>query len=205
MSEGTIIEQTSYNAKGKEESKSISKIIKRAEKGNTIEATLQAQVYDNKDKLISDGEYVIICENGIFSMDLSGIVPSDAWNNYENMTVKIDGGFMDFPTNPTPGDKLDDSKMSVNIENAGMAIMSITVDIINRKVETKEQVTTPAGTFDCVVFTYDMVTTMGGILPMKVTTSSKDWFAKNAGMIKQESYDKKGNLSGYTLLTNLKR
>jgi len=36
---------------------------------------------------------------------------------------------------------------------------------------------------------------------MKMETSSTEWFSKEVGMVKSESYNKKGKLISYSLLT----
>jgi hypothetical protein len=36
---------------------------------------------------------------------------------------------------------------------------------------------------------------------IKITGSAKQWLAEGVGMVKQESFNKKGKLTGYTELT----
>ena len=86
-----------------------------------------------------------------------------------------------------------------------MANMTMTIKILNRKVESKESITTPAGTFSCFKITYDMESStkiMG--MNTNVKLSSIDYLAEGIGVVKTESYDKKGELSGYSLLTAYK-
>ena len=75
--------------------------------------------------------------------------------------------------------------------------MKMTVNIMNRKVEGKESVTTSAGTFDCFVISYDHESKMG----IKIRGSAKQWYSEGVGMVKQENYNKKGKLMGSSLHT----
>ena len=203
MVEGTIFEQTSYNPKGKIESRSEQKIISKEISGDDLVASVEGTLYDKKDKELNTISYVIKCVDGNFSVDMGSVVRSDSWEQYRGMTVDIDGDFMDLPSDPEVGDELDDARMTVSVTNAGVAMVTIEIHISNRRVAAKEEVTTDAGTFDCVVFSYDVETEIGGMLPIKIKASSKDWYAKNAGLVKQETFDKKGKMTGYTLLTKL--
>ena len=75
--------------------------------------------------------------------------------------------------------------------------MRLTFIMTNRKVVGEETITTPAGTFDCIVLTYDYESKMG----IKVTGSTKQWFAEGIGLVKQIDLNKKGKETNRTLLT----
>ena len=75
--------------------------------------------------------------------------------------------------------------------------MKMNMNLFNRKVAGNESVTTPAGTFDCYVITYDSEAKMG----FKMTSSNKLWLSEGFGMVKQETYNKKGALIGKSVLT----
>ena len=79
--------------------------------------------------------------------------------------------------------------------------MNMNIKILNRKVEASESVNTLAGTFDCYKITYDME--MKSII--NITTKGAEWIAKGVGVVKTEQYDKKGNLTGYTLLSKFEK
>ena len=78
-----------------------------------------------------------------------------------------------------------------------MNIGALTIHTTNRKVEARESYTCPAGTFECLVISQTTQTKM----VMKIETSSKEWYAKEIGMVRSEFYNKKGVLKGYSLLT----
>ena len=90
--------------------------------------------------------------------------------------------------------KMGDSGMNAGMDNQ--------VKIHNRKVTAEEQVTTEAGTFDCYKITYDQTVTMKIMgMERKNNFQGAEWFSKDAGMIKSESYNDKGKLTGSMVLT----
>ena len=114
--------------------------------------------------------------------------------------VEVKGNNMEIPLNPLPGQTLPDA----NIEMAmimGFVNMKMSADITNRKVEAIEDISVSGGSFKCYKFSGDINTVAMGI---KVQAKSIEWYAKNVGMVKSESYDKKGNLNGRTELVEVR-
>lgn len=68
-----------------------------------------------------------------------------------------------------------------------------------RKSEANKSTTTPAGTFDCFKISYDSEIKAG----LKMTVKGVEWVAKNIGVVRSESYDKNGKLTGYTVMSAL--
>ena len=73
--------------------------------------------------------------------------------------------------------------------------------IINyRKVVGEETITTPAGSFDCMI--YEQMSEVK-VLEIKQKGITKTWYAKGVGDVKSESYTVKGKLRSRTLLEEL--
>jgi hypothetical protein len=107
---------------------------------------------------------------------------------------------MEFPSNMQAGQVLKDARITMTAKTQGITVMNMNVYITNRKVEAIEDVTTPAGTFSCYKLTSDVETKM----MMKVSVKNVEWYSMNVGVVKSESYNNKGKLTGYTLLTDYK-
>ena len=77
----------------------------------------------------------------------------------------------------------------------------------NRKVAGKETVTSPAGSWEAFVISYDgnMKTRMAGIGLPAFNFTVKEWFVPGMGIVKSETYSKNGKLVGSTLLTAITR
>ncbi len=80
--------------------------------------------------------------------------------------------------------------------------MNMNVIIENRKVEAKETITTPAGTFECYKISSEISSKVAFV---NQKFKSVDWFAKGVGMVRTETYDKKGKLESYALLTKFEK
>jgi hypothetical protein len=107
---------------------------------------------------------------------------------------------MEIPLNPTPGDILPDANVAMALK-MGFVNMKISADLTNRKVEAIEDITVKGGTFKCYKFSSDINSSAMGI---KVKGKSADWYAKGIGTVKNESYDKNGNLQSRSELVELK-
>lgn len=203
LSDGVSFEQTSYNAKGKEEGKTSSVVTSTSDS----KALVSNKIYDKKGDLITEGDYEVICENGTIKMDIEQFIPDEMLNNYENMEVIVEGDFLEFPNELSVGQNLPDGNGKITIKMGEGAInMIMNLTFTNRKVEGQESLTTLAGSFDTFKISQTSISEME-IMGMKreMTFSSTSWIAEGIGNVKTENYDKKGKLSGYTLLTKFEK
>lgn len=202
--EGVNFEQTSFDKKGKTQGKTISTVLKV----DGSSATVKNVLFDKKDKEVADGEYTIICEGNTIKMDFNNFIPEEMLSQYGDADVKVEGDFITIPDDLQEGQALADGSGTVTITMASTSAMNIKMDmeIVDRKVEKTETLSTPAGSFDTYKITQKTIVKMN-MMGMNKTTesSSASWFAKGVGMVKNESYDQKGNLMGYTLLTSFSK
>ncbi|MCF6348980.1 MAG: DUF3108 domain-containing protein [Flavobacteriaceae bacterium] len=68
---------------------------------------------------------------------------------------------------------------------------------LNGKVEKREEITIPAGTFDCYVISFETEFKMG----IKRKGKTRQWLAKGVGIVKTEDYNKKGKVISKSVLT----
>ncbi|HCO85577.1 MAG TPA: hypothetical protein DIT95_18885, partial [Arenibacter sp.] len=82
----------------------------------------------------------------------NSLVPAQMMKQYTDMGVEmeISGTDIELPNNLSVGQGLDDANVAISIKMTGMN-MNIKVDQLNRIVEKKESVNTPAGTYECYV------------------------------------------------------
>ncbi len=119
-----------------------------------------------------------------------------------DVEMDISGTDVEWPNNLSVGQELPDGNVSVKMKMGGMMNMNMNVETINRKVEKKESVTTPAGTFDCFVIYSE---TKSKMMMANQTFPSRVWLTEGVGMIKQESYNKNGNLMASSILTQFSK
>ena len=200
---GTITETTFYNNKGKPTgSVSYMEVVSETDSaGYKVEKIREWSSSADSD---SSGiiEYKVMCKGDEFLMDMSNYMDQEKMQAYEGMDISISSSNISIPSNPTEGQSLDDGYVSAQISNEEIPIMTITVNIKNRKVEALEKITTPAGTFDAVKISYDLEMRMGLLFKYK----GKQWFVKNNGIVRTELWNKKGSkMMSYDELTKITR
>jgi len=198
VNEGANWEITDYNAKGKKEGRTAYKLVEKSVSGDEMTFTIQSTAYDKKDKVIFEQTFDASCKAGTLNFGMSFKLDGQALAAYESMDVEVDASDYKIPTlSEAPGTQLKDGSLTVGIQ--GPITMKMKVNITDRKVEASEMVTTPAGSFECVVLSQTVSTK----IVVNVVGRSKEWYAPEIGMVRSESYNKKGKLLGYSELTVL--
>ncbi len=198
---GSNFQMTSYDAKGKSSATMDYAVTQVTEnKGQEI-ATVASVIKDADGKSIADTTFDVSCNGDLISMDFKSMASPQILEQYKDMDVKMNGTNLEFPNNLSVGQSLPDASLQIQISMGGIK-MNVDTTIQNRKVVGNENITTPAGTFDCYVITYDSAVKAAGI---NQTTQAKQWLAKGVGMVKQENYNKKGKVSSTSVLTKFSK
>lgn len=195
LKEGTTFQLTMYDDKDK----TTGIIDYTVQEASDDSATMSYEMHDEKGKFVAASEYTVRCNGEGISIDFNSLISPGLMEQYKDMEVDITGTDLMLPNNLSPGQTLPDANMLMNISMPPIN-MKMTVNQTNRKVDGMESVTTPAGTFDCVVISWDHESKMG----IKFTGTAKQWLAEGVGMVKQENYNKKGKMIGGSLLTSFK-
>ena len=193
LKEGTKFQITNYDKNDKLGSV-VDYVVKDASGDSAI---IYYELIDNKGELILTSEYGIKCENDGISIDFNSLAAPGVMEQYKDMEVDLSGTNLYLPNSLDVGQTLPDADLLMNIKMAPLN-MKMTVKIFDRKVEGRETVTTPAGTFECVILTQSTESKMG----VKVAGTSREWYAPEVGLVKQESYNKKGKKIASSELTS---
>jgi hypothetical protein len=197
MTEGVAMEYTNYNKKGKVEGISSYTVTNSDTDGNTTNATMAINLKDEKGKDIYSTDYKLSCTGNMVTLDYESLLPSDMMNQYGDMDIEISGNDIEIPNDLSVGQNLADANVTMKISMSGIN-MKIAVDMLKRKVEKKESVTTPAGTYDCYVLYSE---NQSKVMMANQVYPSRVWLAEGVGMVKQETYKKNGDLMSSTMLT----
>lgn len=198
MDEGTQFEITDYDKKDKITGKVKHTVLTKTDEGSgNLTCTVQQESFDNKDEPVYTSQYTVHCVDGVFNIDMSVFMDSEQMSGYSEMDTDVDATNLEMPTNPVVGQELGDGTLTVKIGSGGVTMFTMTVNVTNRKVDAIEEVTTDAGTFECVKITYDVSTKM----LVKIERSVAEWYSPNVGVVKTETY-KKDKLESYSLLTS---
>ena len=199
LNEGTSIQYTNYDKKGKSEGTIAYVISAVTDDGSATTATFDLKYADEKGKDIFESNYDITCEDNIVRIDFKSLFPTQMLQQYSEMDLEMDitGTDIELPNDLSIGQELADANVSITMDMGGIK-MKTTVDQTNRKVAKKENIITPAGSYDCYLITE---TTTSKTMGTTFELHSKLWLAEGVGMVKQESYKKNGNLMNSTELT----
>jgi DUF3108-like len=197
---GATWEITNYTAKGKATGKIAYELIDKVENGNDVTFKIKTTTYDKKGKEVYSNIFEAKCIDGEFDFDMAFKMDGSALQAYENMDVQIDASKFEIPSfDASAGSKLDDSSLEIKVGSGGMSMFKMTILVTDRIVEAVEKISTPAGSFNCIVLSQKVNTKM----MIRVQGTSKEWYAENIGLVRSESYNKKGKLMGYSVLSKL--
>jgi hypothetical protein len=151
--------------------------------GGVTSSVVNSEMRDEKGKLISSAVTKMQCKAGVLMCDMSLLIPAAQMEQLKSIESSA-AVFLDYPGAMRPGDLLPDGNFTVNGQNN----IALQVTITERKVEAKESVTTPAGSWECMRITskQKLTTRISGI-GIPITVSLTEWFAPNMGVVKTES------------------
>ena len=200
LEEGTTWEMTDYSPKGKVQGSIRYELLEVEGEDDDMTFTVRTTSMDKNGEEVFVSEFEAYCKDGEFSYDMSFMMDGQAMQAYESMEVDVDGSEYTLPDLDAPtGTQLPDASLRITVQ--GPIVINMTVDITDRAIEAREEVTTPAGSFDCVAVSQVVKTKT----IMKVEASSKEWYAPGVGVVRTESYNRKGKMTGYSELTALER
>lgn len=201
MAEGYKWEVTNFNKKGKEDGKSTNTVSAVSSVDDVTTATVEVVTSDGKDELKTS--FNISCDGTTFKMGMSVFLPAEQleqMQSVESMVVELNMEDMEFPNDLVVGQELKDATMTMTAKMNGIQVMNNTTTIKNRKVLSKESITTAAGIYECFKIEQTSVVKMGF---MEREVRSVSYLADGVGVVRSESYDKKGELEGYSEITKI--
>ncbi|MHA7055577.1 TapB family protein [Aquimarina sp. M1] len=198
---GTKITMSHYNQKNKLISETNYEVLSINSSGSESSITMNMSVSDSKKKkTITEATFTVTCDGGTTSLDPESIISPQLFDQYKNMEYSIEGKGIDIPNALSVGQQLQDGQVTMSVD-AGVMSIDMTIDLKNRKVTSKETITTSAGSFNCYVITYTNTTSMS--MGMKQTFYVKQWIAKGVGLVQQETTKTNGKLMSKSILTQL--
>ncbi len=201
LEKGSKIETTDYDKKGKVTGVGTSTVLESSQTTSGQSVKVASQYKAAGSDSIFKTEFSVKCENGQYYVNMNNFLDQKTMSGYQNMEVKVETDQMTMPSNLKAGQVLGNGRVTAKISSSGINLMTLNTLITNRKVDGFESVTTPAGTFECVKISYDMEVKVMFKVNMKCT----QWYAKNVGAVKTETYDKKGKLESSSMITKISK
>lgn len=188
MQANKTVEMTIYNKKGDESGKQVYVIGDVSTAGGVTKSTINSEFFDKKGKSVSKATNNISCSGGVLMMDMKMFIPSSQMEQVKSVDATGEAVYIDYPAGMKEGDALKDASFSMNITQSSGINTTMSVEITNRKVEAKEEITTAAGKWNCFKISYNSkITTkiMGIAVPIKMDVT--EYFAPGFGVVKTES------------------
>lgn len=201
LTEGMVTTYQNQDAKGKVISTSRSTCMNVSNMGDATIYNMKSEFADAKNKNQSTKEYAMKCENGQFYIDMQSMVDPKSMEAFKDMQISVDSKDIVYPVGLAAGQVLPDASITIAAATGGVNLLNLIINVTNRKVVGIESVTVPAGTFDCYKITYDIETKM----MFKVFATVVEYVNMGVGNVKTVTFDKKGTISGTTILVELKK
>jgi hypothetical protein len=201
IQEGLRLEYQMLNDKGKIAGSQWQEITSTTETAEGIRAEMKMGHKDAKGKEVFTTDYGFLCTRDAVVFDFKSLMSGPMAEQFQDAEVEISGIDLEWPNSLSVGMELPDASIEMKLNMGGMS-MSFNTLTTARKVEKKETITTPAGTFECFVVYSE---TQAKVMMSTQSVPSRAWMAEGVGLVKNESYDKKGKLIDQMVLTSIKR
>ena len=126
--------------------------------------------------------------------DLTDEQMKEVLEEVKSRFAKISGEIRGIPRYPKVG-KLPDYDISIKVSLISMKVLGE-----DRRIVGRESIHTEAGMYDCFVLE-ETITTKS--MMMKDVEKIKSWYAYGIGLVKEMTYDKKGNLISTMILSEV--
>ncbi len=205
FNEGATATMTSYDDDKKITGSAKTTFTKVTKLTDGASVSAHQEHFDKKGKPSTQTDFTFKCINGTLYMDMKMMMPQNNQNASQDMEMVIDGVDLEMPSKLEVGASLKDANITVSYKSKSngtvIPMMGMTVRIFNRRVEAKESVTTPAGTFECYKISEEAETQT----IFKIKAKSINWFSHEVGTVKTESYKDNGKFMGSSELTEFKK
>ena len=182
-----VVEMTFTNKKGKETGRNVYTISNVNKTGSTTTATVNSEMFSDKGKTISKAVNNVSCTNGVLMMDMKMFIPSPQQEQMGTATANASNVYLEYPADMKEGDALKDGDFKMDFKSASGMNGNVSVNITDRKVLSKESVTTRAGTWECFKISSQNKITMKIGIPIPIRAEVTEWFAPGFGVVKSDT------------------
>lgn len=199
--QGTKLTYANYDKKGKQTSTTTTEVTSVETKADAVYYRVHQLVSTGKKKNDYESDLLFKCKDNTFYIDMQSILNPEQMAAYEDGTITVTSNNMTIPGDLKPGMELPDGELSMVVHMDPMTV-TISARAFYRKVEAKEEVTVPAGTFTAYKIKGYMETKFAF---MRFAYKLIEWYVPGLGVVKSESFDNKDRKLGSTELVNIEK
>ncbi|RIJ37784.1 TapB family protein [Pontibacter oryzae] len=206
LRENASYEMTSFDRKDRQTGSVVYKLDDLSRSGGKVEAKIHTQVFDEKGKMVTEGDFAIGCDDGTIWMDMRSMMNQQSMEGFNSMEMTMEGDRMVYPNNLKVGQKLADGTMTLKMTDKGSMqnAMTMVMNISNRTVEAKENVQVPAGNYSSYKIRQqtEMQNQAMGIKMPGMRMETVEYYVPKVGVVRSETY-RNGKLQSYTVLSKI--
>jgi hypothetical protein len=198
LQSGKTIEMTIYGKKGNLNGRQVYTVSNVSNTPTGVSSTINSEMFDKTGKSIAKATNNMVCNKGALMMDMKMFIPAQQMEQMKTADASGSTSYLEYPADMKAGDKLKDAEFNMDYTANGIA-SNINVNMTERSVLGKENVSSPAGSWDAFKITYKSRIRMkvAGIgIPVNMDVT--EWYVPDFGVVKTESRN------GTTLITSIK-
>ncbi|PKQ60343.1 hypothetical protein BZG02_19735 [Labilibaculum filiforme] len=194
------IKYVSYDSKDRKQYSEVWQLVGKSKSDGLIQYNIESEITTKKHSIFYQ-YFRLVSNDSIFFIGSERYMDPIKLDSYQRMVIKISSDSVAIPIKPKIGQMLPESCCEASIlRGTGSVLMSMTVLLVNRKVDAVETIKTPAGSFTCFKISSEKLT-FGGISKSK--TKLFEWYAVNVGLVRMEERHLKGKIISYKVLESL--
>ena len=191
MQNNKTVEMTVYDRKGEPAGKIVYTVSGLVATDTGASTNVTVEQFNKRGKNTLTYHNVMQCKGGTFFMDFKYLTSNTQEKQYEWAKKKghTSYEYLEYPQQMSIGDHLKDGKFHNDRTNTEGGQL-VDINITDRKVEGKESVTTPAGSWDCYKISYKMKIAAQVARDFNTfSTEFVEWYAPGFGVVKSQSKD----------------
>ncbi|MBI9058698.1 hypothetical protein L3049_01520 [Labilibaculum sp. DW002] len=194
------IKYVSYDAKDRREYTEVWQLVGKSKQNRLIQYNIESEITTRKQNTFYQ-YFRLVSKDSVFYVGSERYLNPIELDSYQRMVIKISSDSVAIPIKPKIGQMLPEATCEASIlRGTGSVLMSMNVLLVNRKVDAIENISTPAGTFNCYKISTDKITYSG---IKKKKTKVYEWYSINVGLVRMEEYHSKGKLISYKVIESL--
>jgi hypothetical protein len=197
---GKKITIANYDSKDKLTGTTVNEVLSITQLDNKTEVIIATENFNKKGESEGKGQLKYYCKGDVFEMDMTSLISPEQLASFKDLKLEFNTVNLKYPKMMTVGMSIEDGFIEVNMVNEGMKMVLMRMDVMNVRVDANESITVPAGTFLAYKVSSDLVSKTGFIT---VNMKSISWMVAGVGIVRTESYNKKGELISYSVVTKM--
>lgn len=169
--------------------------------GKRVVYTVKRDIHDYATNGGTSVEYTMECDDDKMYIDTRALYFPPRRAEMKGMETEVESENLAMPAILQVGDELPEASLVMTMKMGETVFMTTILKFTRKKVIGRESVKVPAGTFSCLKIEGGTNMEMKVMnKPTNFITKTVQWYAPGIGMVKEESYDENGGLSGTVVL-----